>query len=290
MVIVDSELPAAIALSREENIEFNFEMDSRPLRVGIVNLMPLKELTERDLLRRLSASPLSVEVRFIKMQTHTSRNASAEHLNRFYTTFNAAISSGPLDGLIITGAPIENLAFEQVDYWRELTEIMDYARRNIRSTLYICWAAFAGLYHHHGIDKKMLSRKISGVFPHNVETDSALFNTVGREFFVPHSRYATVDINDIRRASDLQILSTSPQAGLYIASTADGREIYITGHSEYAPETLDFEYRRDLAKGINPEIPANYYRDDNPDNEIVDRWRDSSSLLFSNWLAGYVGK
>lgn len=290
MVIVDPSLPAAQSLSREENIAFNLPTDARPLRVGIVNLMPLKEMTERDLLRRLSSSPLPVEVSFIKMLSHTSRNTTATHLDRFYKSFDRAISSQPLDGLIITGAPVENLPFDQVDYWPELAEIMDYARSNIPSTLYVCWAAFAGLYHHHGIDKTLLTRKISGVFPHTVEADVPLFSGFSPEFFVPHSRYATVDIDAIRRTPGLKVLATSPQAGLYIAATAGGREIYITGHSEYAPQTLDFEYRRDLAKGINPEIPANYYRDDNPDNEIIDRWRDHSSLLFSNWLAAYVGR
>ncbi len=288
MVIVDPSLPAAQALSREENIAFNLPTDARPLRVGIVNLMPLKEMTERDLLRRLSASSLPVEVSFIKMLSHTSRNTSAAHLDRYYTSFDRAISSRPLDGLILTGAPVENLDFEQVDYWTELTEIMDFARRNISSTLYVCWAAFAGLYYHHGIDKTLLTRKISGVFPHAVEANVPLLGGFSPEFFVPHSRYATVDIDAVRRTPELQVLATSPGAGLYIAATPGGREIYITGHSEYAPQTLGFEYRRDLAKGINPEIPANYYRDDNPDNEIVDRWRNHSELLFSNWLAAYV--
>ena len=279
-------LPALHTLREEENIITGGQSPATPLRVGIVNLMPLKEMTECDLLRHLSSTPLPVEIDLIDMATHRSLNTSASHIARFYTHFNP---NRHYDGLIITGAPVEKIPFEQVDYWPELCAIMDQAKASVRSTLYICWGAFAGLYHHHGIDKPIISRKISGVFPHTLHQPlHPMLRGFDDIFYVPHSRYTTLSPDEVAAHPDLTLLTSSPQAGIHMLTSRGGREFFITGHSEYAPRTLDFEYHRDLAKGIEPDIPANYYRNDNPEEDIIVRWRSTASLLFSNWLHYFV--
>lgn len=291
-VRVPVSLPAVETL-REENIFVIDEQrassqDIRPLRIGILNLMPLKIMTETDLLRLISNTPLQIELDLIDTSSHVSRNTPREHIEEFYKTFDD-IRDQNYDGFIITGAPVEKVKFEEVDYWTELQEIFDWARTHVTSTLYICWAAFAGLYHHYGIDKIVLDRKISGVFPHRInDRKNPIFRGFDDEFFVPHSRFSAVSASDIERVSGLQILSESDESGVYMVMARNGREFFITGHSEYSPGTLDFEYHRDLAKGMNPEIPAHYYRNNNPEEGPVVRWRSHANLLFSNWLNYFV--
>jgi len=291
-VRVPVSLPAVETL-REENIFVIDEQrassqDIRPLRTGILNLMPLKIMTETDLLRLISNTPLQIELDLIDTSSHVSRNTPREHIEEFYKTFDD-IRDQNYDGFIITGAPVEKVRFEEVDYWSELQEIFDWARTHVTSTLYICWAAFAGLYHHYGIDKIVLDRKISGVFPHRInDRKNPIFRGFDDEFFVPHSRFSAVSASDINRVPGLQILSESDESGVYMVMARNGREFFITGHSEYSPGTLDFEYHRDLAKGMNPEIPAHYYRNNNPEEGPVVRWRSHANLLFSNWLNYFV--
>lgn len=291
-VRVPVSLPAVETL-REENIFVIDEQrassqDIRPLRIGILNLMPLKIMTETDLLRLISNTPLQIELDLIDTSSHVSRNTPREHIEEFYKTFDD-IRDQNYDGFIITGAPVEKVKFEEVDYWTELQEIFDWARTHVTSTLYICWAAFAGLYHHYGIDKIVLDRKISGVFPHRInDRKNPIFRGFDDEFFVPHSRFSAVSASDIERVPGLQILSESDESGVYMVMARNGREFFITGHSEYSPGTLDFEYHRDLAKGMNPEIPAHYYRNNNPEEGPVVRWRSHANLLFSNWLNYFV--
>jgi len=291
-VRVPVSLPAVETL-REENIFVIDEQrassqDIRPLRIGILNLMPLKIMTETDLLRLISNTPLQIELDLIDTSSHVSRNTPREHIEEFYKTFED-IRNQNYDGFIITGAPVDKVKFEEVDYWSELQEIFDWARTHVTSTLYICWAAFAGLYHHYGIDKIVLDRKISGVFPHRInDRKNPIFRGFDDEFFVPHSRFSTVSAAGIENVPGLQILSESDESGVYMVMARNGREFFITGHSEYSPGTLDFEYRRDLAKGINPEIPAHYYKNDNPELGPVVRWRSHANLLFSNWLNYFV--
>lgn len=291
-VRVPVSLPAVETL-REENIFVIDEQrassqDIRPLRIGILNLMPLKIMTETDLLRLISNTPLQVELDLIDTSSHVSRNTPREHIEEFYKTFDD-IKNRNYDGFIITGAPVEKVKFEEVDYWNELQEIFDWARTHVTSTLYICWAAFAGLYHHYGIDKIVLGKKISGVFPHRItDSKNPIFRGFDDEFFVPHSRFSAVAKEEIEKVPGLKILSESPESGVYMVMARNGREFFITGHSEYSPGTLDFEYHRDLEKGMNPEIPAHYYRNDDPKQGPVVRWRSHANLLFSNWLNYFV--
>ncbi len=291
-VRVPVSLPAVETL-REENIFIIDEQrassqDIRPLRIGILNLMPLKIMTETDLLRLISNTPLQIELDLIDTSSHVSRNTPREHIEEFYKTFDN-IRNQNYDGFIITGAPVEKVRFEEVDYWKELQEIFDWARTHVTSTLYICWAAFAGLYHHYGIDKIVLDKKISGVFPHHInDRMNPIFRGFDDEFFVPHSRFSAVDRAEIESVPGLQILSESSESGIYMVMARNGREFFITGHSEYSPGTLDFEYHRDLDKGMNPAIPAHYYRNDDPEQGPVVRWRSHANLLFSNWLNYFV--
>lgn len=285
-LILPPSLPAVATLRDEEYILTGGSAPQAPLRIGIVNLMPLKQMTECDLLRHLSATPLPVEIDLIDMASHRSLNTPPEHIEAFYTHFNP---DRHYDGLIITGAPVEKIAFEDVDYWPELCAIMDEAKARVRSTLYICWGAFAGLYRHHGIGKQILTSKISGVFPHTAHQPlNPMLRGFDDIFYVPHSRYTALDPAEVAADPALTVLTTSPQAGIHMVMSRQGREFFITGHSEYAPGTLDFEYRRDLAKGINPSVPANYYRDDDPERGIIVRWRSTASLLFANWLHYFV--
>lgn len=290
---IPDKLPATKQL-RNENIFVMSEtkamhQDIRPLKLAIVNLMPTKITTETQLLRLLSNSPLQSEIDLINMNSHSSKNTPHEHLAAFYKSFED-IRNSKYDGMIITGAPVENLDFSEVDYWDELKEIMDWSKTHVTSTLHICWAAQAGLYHHYGIPKYTLPNgKLSGVFKHKVNRKTAkLVRGFDNEFYAPHSRYTEVRREDIKKVKELEILSESEEAGVYIVFTKGGRQIFVTGHSEYDANTLADEYRRDLDKGINPKIPKNYFPNDNPSKKPVVRWRSHANLLFSNWLNYFV--
>jgi len=262
--------------------------DIRPLRVAILNLMPTKIATETQLLRLLSNSALQVEVTLLHTATHESKNVDPEHLLNHYYTFGD-ISSEKFDGLIITGAPVEQMPFKEVEYWKELTDILDWAESNVESTLHICWGAQAGLYHRYGIPKYDLPRKMFGVFEHRIlsRTESLLrgFDDI---FLAPHSRHTEIRRADVEKVSDLNILAESEEAGLYLLGAKDGRHLYATGHSEYDPFTLKSEYDRDVNKGLPIHIPKNYYPNDDPTQTPTVRWRGHSNLLFSNWLNYYV--
>ncbi len=291
-VRVPSSLPAVEAL-RNENIFVIDEQrassqDIRPLKIAILNLMPLKIMTETDLLRLLSNTPLQIEIDFIEPDGHVCKNTPREHIEAFYKKFDN-IRGDNYDGFIITGAPVEKVDFEEVDYWQQLTEIFSWARTHVTSTLYICWAALAGLYYHYGVRKYVLDRKISGVFKHYIDDSrNPIFRGFDDEFYVPHSRYSEVRKNDIAAIADLKIISESDESGVYMVMGRGGREFYITGHSEYSPMTLDFEYHRDLEKGLNPHVPDNYYIDDDPTKKPIVRWRSHANLLFTNWLNYFV--
>lgn len=289
---IADQLPATKQLTKE-NIFVMTEkraakQDIRPLKIAIVNLMPEKIKTETQLLRLLSNSPLQVEVDLIQMSTHVSKTTSVEHLSTFYKEFND-IKNSKFDGMIITGAPVENIEFEKVDYWQELTEIMEWSKTHVTSTMHICWAAQAGLYYHYGIPKYPLAEKCSGVFSHRVRRDTAkLVRGFDNVFYAPHSRHTQVLSEDIENVSDLEILADSPEAGVYIVTTKKGRQIFVTGHSEYDADTLKNEYFRDLEKGMNPKIPVNYFTNDDPEKKPVVKWRSHAHLLFSNWLNYFV--
>ena len=291
-VRVPVSLPAVETL-RSENIFVIDEQrassqDIRPLRIAILNLMPLKIMTETDLLRLISNTPLQVELDFIDTDSHVSKNTPREHIETFYKKFDD-IKHNNYDGFIITGAPVEKVDFEDVDYWQELTEIFAWAKTHVTSTLYICWAALAGLYYHYGIPKYVLDRKISGVFKHHIDDElNPIFRGFDDVFYVPHSRYSEVRRNDIEKVPELKIIAESEESGIYMVMARGGREFFITGHSEYSPNTLDFEYHRDLEKGINPAIPVNYYYNDDPSQQPIVRWRSHANLLFSNWLNYFV--
>lgn len=287
-VKVPSGLPAIEAMAAEGVEVVKPRRDNKPLRIAVLNLMPVKITTETDLVRILSSSPLPVEITLMEPASHISKTTPAEHLKRFYRKFHE-YGPGSFDGLIITGAPLERVDFEDVDYWEELKCIMDFARKNFRSTLFICWAAFAGLYHRYGISKQLYDKKISGVFAHKADRPgSKLLSGFDDRFFVPHSRFIGFDRQEVENNPNLEVIASSDEAGIYIIGEKDGNDFYITGHSEYAPDTLDLEYRRDKARGMNPEIPKNYYPEDNPECKPTVRWRAHSRLLFNNWLNYYV--
>lgn len=289
---VPDKLPATKQL-RNENVFVMTEtramhQDIRPLKIAIVNLMPTKITTETQLLRLLSNSPLQAEIDLISMKSHESKNTAAEHLEAFYKSFDD-IKDQKYDGMIITGAPVENLDFKEVDYWDELVEIMEWTKTHVTSTLHICWAAQAGLYYHYGIPKYSLEKKLSGVYAHKVNRRTAkLVRGFDNEFYAPHSRYTEVRAEDIKKVKELEILSESDEAGVYIVFTKGGRRIFVTGHSEYDADTLANEYIRDVGKGINPEVPKNYFPDDNPNKKPIVRWRSHANLLFTNWLNYFV--
>lgn len=289
---IADKLPATKQL-RAENIFVMSEkkamhQDIRPLKIAIVNLMPTKIATETQLLRLLSNSPLQVEIDLIRMKSHDSKNTSQEHLENFYKNFDD-IKDLKYDGMIITGAPVENLDFQEVDYWEELVEIMEWTKTNVTSTFHICWAAQAGLYYHYGVPKYPLSKKLSGVYKHKVNRKTAkLVRGFDSCFFAPHSRHTEVKCEDIRKVKELELLAESDEAGAYIIFTKGGRQIFVTGHSEYDADTLKLEYERDLSRGLNPEIPKNYFPDDDPLKKPIVRWRSHASLLFSNWLNYFV--
>ena len=291
-VKVPSSLPAVETL-RSENIFVIDEQratrqDIRPLKIAILNLMPLKIMTETDLLRLLSNSPLQIELDLLDIDGHESKNTPKEHIDMFYKRFDD-IKNENYDGFIITGAPVEKVDFNEVDYWDNLTEIFDWAKRHVTSTLYICWAALAGLYHHYGIPKHLLSRKLSGVFACTaLDQKNPIFRGFDDMFYVPHSRFSEVRRSDIEKVEGLSIISEGDDCGVYMVMARGGREFFITGHSEYSPGTLDFEYHRDLEKGMNPAVPRNYYIGYNPANPPLVRWRSHANLLFTNWLNYFV--
>jgi homoserine O-succinyltransferase len=283
-------LPAYDAL-RQENVfvmtsDRAEHQDIRPLKVAILNLMPTTLDTEVQLLRLLGNTPLQVDISFLRMGSHESRNAPPGHLERFYVNSDEIIRRGTrFDGLIITGAPVETLSFEEVDYWDELVSVLDYATGNVWSTLHICWGAQAGLYRRYGIPKKQLARKLFGIFPHRVnEQYTALFRGFDDEFLAPQSRHTECDREAVVASPALTIRSETAEAGVFIVTAREGREIYVTGHLEYDPLTLDREYRRDLDRGLAIEIPKNYYPQDDPRRPPVVRWRAHAHLFFSNWL------
>lgn len=264
------------------------EQDIRPLRLLILNLMPIKVSTETDFVRLLSNNPLQIEVEFLRLESHTSKNTSEEHLEMFYKGFSE-ITENFYDGMIITGAPVEMLPFESVTYWEEATKIFDWARTHVTSSLYICWASQAALYHFYGVEKQALDKKLFGVFQHTAsDKKHPLFRGFDDEFFIPHSRHTTVSREDIESQDAIQILSESDGAGIAIASSRGGREFYLTGHSEYAPYTLHEEYVRDKEKGADIEVPENYYTNDDPTLSPRVRWVSHANLLFNNWLNYFV--
>ncbi|MBQ3057670.1 MAG: homoserine O-succinyltransferase [Clostridia bacterium] len=289
---IPNDLPAVKTLN-DENIFVMTEtraitQDIRPLKILLLNLMPKKIETETQLSRLLGNSPLQVELELIHTKSHKSKNTPAEHLLAFYKTFDD-VKHRTFDGLIITGAPVENMPFEEVEYWDELCEIMEWSKTHVHSTFHICWGAQAGLYYHFGIDKKPLDKKMFGVFKHKADyKKSILFRGFDDEFMVPHSRHTTVDIEDVKKVPEIKILASSEEAGVYAMATAEGKQIFITGHSEYDANTLAQEYFRDLGEGKSIEIPKNYFPDDNPENEPLVTWRSHANLLYSNWLNYFV--
>lgn len=289
---IPDKLPA-VKLLKEENIFVMNEsqaahQDIRPLKIIILNLMPLKISTETDLLRLLSNSPLQIEIDFMKIKGHTPKNTPSEHMSAFYRNFDE-LNDKKYDGMIITGAPVEQLDFEDVTYWDEMKMILDWAENHVTSSLFICWAAQAALFHYYGIPKYPLEKKKFGVFEH-VLSDPKLpiFRGFDDLFYVPHSRHTEIKEEDINKVDVLNVIATSEEAGVSIVNAKNGKQLFITGHSEYSRNTLDAEYKRDVARNLVVETPLNYYKDDNPANSPEMRWRSTANLLFSNWLNYYV--
>ncbi|AGK99129.1 homoserine O-acetyltransferase MetA [Clostridium pasteurianum] len=289
---IRDDLPAAGILNNE-NIFIMPEnravhQDIRSLKIAILNLMPNKISTEVQLLRLISNTSLQIDIELLHPKTHVSKNVSEEYLMTYYKTFDE-IKDQKFDGLIITGAPVEQLSFDDVNYWDELKDIMDWSVHNVHSTLHICWGAQAGLNYHYNIPKYALKDKMSGVFLHKVMKKSTkLLRGFDDEFFAPHSRHSEVRRSDIEKVKELSILSESEEAGVYIVSDKNGRQIFVVGHSEYDPLTLKQEYERDLCNGLNPKMPKNYFPEDDPNETPIVRWRSHANLLFSNWLNYYV--
>lgn len=283
----------AIELLKKENI---FVMDDsratsqdiRPLRIVILNLMPLKITTETDLVRLLSNTPLQLEIYFMKLKSHTSKNTPIEHMMMFYKDFDV-LEKEKFDGMIITGAPIEHLEFEDVEYWNEISKIFAWANTHVTSTMYICWAAQAGLYYHYGVPKYQLPKKMFGIFQqHTLQPQIPLFRGFDDVFYMPHSRHTEVRREDIDKHNELEIVAESPDSGVSIVMARGGRQIFVTGHMEYSPYTLDSEYRRDLGKRDDVDMPKNYYRDNDPQKAPNVTWRAHANLLFSNWINYYI--
>lgn len=289
---IPDKLPAIKILQKENIFVMNesraTHQDIRPLKIIILNLMPLKISTETDLLRLLSNSPLQMEIDFMKIKGHTPKNTPSEHMKAFYRNFDE-LNDKKYDGMIITGAPVEQLEFEDVTYWDEMKHILDWAEHHVTSTLYICWAAQAGLYHYYGIPKYPLDKKMFGVFEHKLKNPKLpIFRGFDDLFFVPHSRHTEIREEDVKKVKSLQVIATSKEAGVTIVKAKNGKQLFITGHSEYSRHTLDSEYKRDLEKNLPIEIPLNYYKNNDPDNTPEMRWRSTANLLFSNWLNYYV--
>ncbi|MBQ8163565.1 MAG: homoserine O-succinyltransferase [Clostridia bacterium] len=290
-IIIPHDIPAYSTLSGENIFVMNDEraqsQDIRPIEIAILNLMPTKIETETQLIRLLSNSPLQIKVTLIGTESYIGKNTPLQHLQRFYKTFNE-VKNTRFDGMIITGAPVENLEFEDVKYWRELCEILDYAKKNVHSTIFICWGAQAALHHYYGLNKTGLDKKLFGVFPHRKFTSfDPLLKGTDEEFFIPHSRHTTVTLEEIGKAEDLIVLAGSDEVGASILRSKDGRQIYLMGHMEYDKETLKGEYERDLAKGLPIEAPKNYFRDENK-TLIVPNWFSTANIIYSNWLNYYV--
>ena len=262
--------------------------DIRPLRIAILNLMPLKITTETDLIRLLSNSPLQLDIHLMKVKAHTSKNTPVEHMRAFYRDFEDMRHEN-FDGMIITGAPVEHLAYEEVNYWDEMSDILTWARTHVTSTMYICWAAQAALYYYYGVPKYPLPEKMFGIFPQRpLDPRLPIFRGFDDRFFMPHSRHTEVRREDILRVPELTLIAESDVSGVSMVMARGGREIFVTGHSEYSPMTLDTEYRRDLSKGLPIHMPVNYYTDDNPELPPLVTWRAHGNLMFTNWLNYYV--
>ena len=285
---IPNQLPATQAL-RRENIFVMTEtravtQDIRPLQILLLNLMPTKVDTETQLARVLGNTPLQIDLELIAPAEHISRNTSQEHMLSFYKTFDE-VKGRAFDGLVITGAPVEHLPFEEVDYWKELCEIMEWSKTHVHSTLHICWGGQAGLYYHYGIPKRQLEQKLFGVFEHTLEEPNVmLFRGFDDQFWVPHSRNTTVDRRDIEAVPELKILSSSPEAGVYAVKTDQGRQVFLMGHAEYDRDTLKKEYLRDVAAGVDIRLPQHYFPQDDPEREPLVRWRSCAHLLYGNWL------
>lgn len=292
-ICIPDDLPAAQTLKKENIFVMGAKraiaQDIRPLRIGVLNLMPTKVATETQLARLLGNTPLQVELELIKLDSHVSKNTPPEHMVAFYRSFSE-IKGEKFDGFIITGAPVEQMPFEEVDYWPELCEVMEWTKTHVYSTLHICWGAQAALYYHYGVQKHPLPEKMFGVFPHRiVYPNPILMRGFDDIFYVPHSRHTTVLEEEVReKAPDIRILATSQTAGLYAAFTEGGRQVFLTGHSEYDADTLKKEYLRDLDAALPIAPPVNYFEDDDPQKEPVVRWRSCANLLFSNWLNYFV--
>lgn len=287
-ILIQRGLPAYKTLKQENVFVMQdrraAKQDIRPLTIAIVNLMPIKEVTETQLIRLLANSPLQVELELLTLSTHTFTHVDPLHMETFYRKFDE-IKQQRLDAMIITGAPLETIPFEQVDYWDELKQIMDYAKNNVFSTLYLCWAAQAGLYHHFGIEKRILNRKIFGVFPHRPrDKKNALTRGFDEEFFVPHSRWSESCREQIEAEPALKILADSDQAGVHMVASKGKSQIFLQGHSEYDWNTLKLEYERDIARGTDIGVPTGYFKDDDPKKRVVVRWSGHANLFFANWL------
>ena len=288
---IPDKLPAAKILNRENIFVMTEDraatQDVRPLHILILNLMPTKVVTETQLARLIGNTPLQVEMELLQT-SHIPKNTSEEHMLAFYKRFED-VKDQKFDGMIITGAPVEQLEFEEVEYWQELTEIMEWSKTHVFSTLHICWGAQAGLYYHYGIKKHQMNKKLFGVFPHQVEyKKSILFRGFDDTFMVPHSRHTTVLREDIEAVPELHILASSREAGVYVVTTKQGRQVFVTGHSEYDSDTLRREYFRDLSAGIDIDVPKNYFPDDDDSKEPIVSWRSAANLLYSNWLNYFV--
>ncbi|MBQ2889362.1 MAG: homoserine O-succinyltransferase, partial [Clostridia bacterium] len=285
---IPDSLPAA-GILQGENIFVMTEkraqsQDIRPLKIAVFNLMPTKIATETQLIRALSNSPLQVDLVLLHAETHRSKNTSEEHLASFYKTFSD-VKHKKFDGLIITGAPVEMMPFEEVDYWEELCAVMEWSKTNVTSTLHICWASQAAMYYHYGVEKHPIPEKMFGVFRHEVVSPRApLMRGFDDIFYAPHSRHTEIREEDILKVPELEIMAKSQEAGVYLFASRDGKNVFVTGHSEYDPETLHNEYIRDLNRGLPIAMPKNYYKDDDPEKEPIDLWRSQSHLLFENWL------
>ena len=289
---IQNDLPARTILENE-NVFIMDEsraqsQDIRPLEILILNLMPIKEDTETQLLRALSNTPLQVECTFMTMSTHVSTHTSVTHLNKFYVTFEK-IRRRRFDGMIITGAPVENMEFEDVDYWKELTEIMEWTKTHVTSTLHLCWGAQAGLYYHYGVRKHHMGDKLSGIYVHKtLDRKVPLMRGFDDFFNCPHSRYTEVREAEILEHPELKVLAKSDIAGVFLVMSADGRQVFLQGHPEYDRLTLDAEYHRDLGRGLTPKLPCNYYENDDPSTVPPLTWRTVSNTLYTNWLNFYV--
>jgi homoserine O-succinyltransferase len=289
---IPDSLPAKETLNNENIFVMDeqraLHQDIRPLRIAILNLMPTKITTETQLLRLISNTPIQIDIELLHPKTHISKNTPLEHLTKFYKTFDE-VKDEKFDGLIITGAPVEQMEFEEVNYWNELTKIMEWSLSNVYSTFHICWGAQAALYYHYGIKKYPLKEKIFGVFEHRIcKPNTMLLRGFDELFFAPHSRHTEVRREDIEKVKEIDILSDSEQAGVYIMKTDGGRQIFVTGHSEYDRFTLKEEYDRDVSRGLDIKVPVNYFPGDDPKKPPVVNWRGHSNLLFSNWLNYYV--